>query len=290
MQFSSQKNLQKKKLYLLLFILFFNVASIAISAFYDRGIHWNHRDIVKLSELRYWLWFFTWWSAWTSLLTICWVIYKLFFTKKKSSYKEQFFDLMIAEINFISGVFFCLGGFLLTWKGWGRPPIPFPWLGMVNPAYLWIVHNIFWHVLAPGLCFYYFWKYCQVDKLASKKRLTGMINLINPTAYFFYALIRPEIKMINYTNKLRGNQAYQYPADYPYFFLYWGRGKFSGPVEEKNQNNGWFFWHYWPPWLQKIFWLSIITIITYLTFWLLFYYLIKFKNSKNKRLWKNHLN
>lgn len=281
---SRQHRNSTKKVFLLLTIIFFHAISIIISAYYDRGVHWEHREIVKLNELRYWLWFFTWWSAWASLLTIPWAIYKLYSTKKKSGYKEQLFDLIVAEINLISGVIYCLGGFLITWRGWDRPPINFPFLGQVNPVYIYLVHNLFWHVLAPGLSFYYFWKCCSINKLVKRKKTTLIASLINPTIYLCYVLIRPNIKIINY-NKLGGPESYQYPYNYPYAFFYWSVGERAKKIKQGEENSKQFFWHNWPEWLQRFFWTSVIIILSYSTFLLLGNYLIKAKNSVDKKKW-----
>lgn len=208
----------KKKLssktWLLWIIIFFHVLPVILSAYKDKMSHLDHPS-VKLIELRYWLWFFTWWSAWASFLTVIWTIYKLIYGKKsqpKSSYAEQLIDLIVTETNLISGVVFCVGGFLLTIPQKGT--IPLPWGGEIEKAYVWIFFNIFWHILGPAAVFYYFWKYSRVDKLVRNKKRVLLDNLINPTIYFFYVLARPVI--ISYHDK---GESYQYPPDYPYPFF-----------------------------------------------------------------------
>ena len=110
---SHNQKRSKKKIIILLIIIFSHIFPVLLSAFYDKVTHANHN--VKLTELRYWLWAFTWWSAWASLLTVPWAIYKLFTLKrKKSSFSEQIWDMIVVETNLLSGVIFCCGGFYLT--------------------------------------------------------------------------------------------------------------------------------------------------------------------------------
>jgi len=152
---SHHQKRSKKKFVLLLIIIFSHIFPVLLSAFYDKVTHPNHN--VKLTELKYWLWAFTWWSAWASLLTVPWIIYKLFNLKKKSTYNEQLIDLIITATNLVSGVIFCLGGFFLTLPDSNRhPTIIYPLLGEVKTIYIWLFYNFLWHVLAPGLVFYYF--------------------------------------------------------------------------------------------------------------------------------------
>jgi len=84
------------------------------------------------------LWAFTWWSAWASLLTVPWAIYKLFTLKRKrSSFSEQMWDIIVAETNFLSGVIFCFGGFYLTVHStFKHPEIVYPLLGNVKSIYI----------------------------------------------------------------------------------------------------------------------------------------------------------
>jgi len=276
----------RKKFLILFFIFLFHFVSIIISSLNDRALHDKHFSPIgkiKLSDLKYWFWFFTWYSAWTSLLTIPWVVYKFFslFLKKKSTYIEQLTDLIITQANLISGVIFCCGGFML-----GKPHRPianYPMLGSTKTIYVWLFYNFFWHVLAPGLVFYYFWKYCQINKLLKRKKLTFIGYLFNPSFYIFYVLIRPEIKIINYHNKLKGPQPYNYPSDYPYAPFFWIMGKNCSQIEEKLTNN-WFFWHKWSPWLKFLFWFSSIIILTYAILIFTFNLLIKVKTKQNSQI------
>jgi hypothetical protein len=66
-------------------------------------------------------------------------------------------DIIVAETNFLSGVIFCCGGFYLTLHtAFRNPEIVYPLLGNVKTIYVWLIYNLFWHVLAPGVAFYYF--------------------------------------------------------------------------------------------------------------------------------------
>jgi hypothetical protein len=275
-----------KKSWLLWTIILSHVIPVVITAYKDNFIHSRHTN-VKLTEVRYWLWFFTWWSAWASLISIIWVVHKLFFSQKKDSYKQQLIDLVVAETNIISGLVFCLGGFVLTMHQEGT--IILPILGEIKMMNFWLFYNFFWHVLAPTLVIYYFWKYCQVDKLEKKSKRAFINSLINPAIYFLYVMLRPKVIGYYPNEKLKGPESYQHPADYPYPFFFWLVGELTGGLEKegKMKNNKWFFWHSWSPWLQSLFWFLVIIVVTYLGFLLLFYFLIRFKTNKEVNKKKN---
>jgi len=124
--------------------------------------------------------------------------------------------------------------------------------------------------LAPGLVLYYFRKYCQVDKLVKKKRMSLVTNLFNPTIYLFYVMSRPLIACINYPKA----ESHNYPQDYPYSPFFWIVGKFASR-SEKESNNWLYFWHTWPVWLKSSFWLLLVVIFWYIIYSLLFSFLIK---------------
>jgi hypothetical protein len=271
---STHRKRSKKKFFVLLVIIFSHILPIIVSAFYDQATHANHN--VKLSELNYWWWFFTWWSAWASLLTIPWAIYKLFTLKrKKSSFSEQIWDITVAETNFLSGVIFCCGGFYLTIHStFKNPEITYPLVGNVESIYIWLLYNFFWHVLAPGLAFYYFWKYCQVDKIAKRKSVGSIVNLFNPTIYLLYTMLRP---LIGNFSKPSSALPHHYPPDYPYPPFFWIAGEYASGSEKKLGKSTFLFWSWQPDWLPGLVWLAIIIISCYIIFSLLFHFLIKYK-------------
>lgn len=267
-----------QKTYLLWIIIFSHLLPVIISAYYDKGIQiTKHGRNVNFNEARYWLWFFTWWSAWASLLTILWAFYKLFTQKKESSYSEQLGDAIITETNLISGVIFCGGGFLLTYPSNPQSLISYPLLGQAKTIHIYIFYNLFWHVLAPSLVFYYFWKYSRVDKLKKNLKLSLLTNLINPITYFIYVILRPLVA--SYYPKGGSNKPHTYPRDYPYPFFFWSTGKYASG-KETTSTSKWFFWHHWPKWLQILFWFSTIFLMSYLGFSLLLYFLVKIKTYK----------
>jgi hypothetical protein len=274
-----RKNL-KRKVIILLIIIFSHLLPVIISAFYDRDTHPKYN--VKLDELKYWLWTLTWWSAWTSLLTIPWAIYKLFVLKKKSSkFGEQMWDITVAETNFISGVVFCGGGFFLTLHTiFKTPRITYPLLGSTKTVYVWLLYNFFWHVLAPSLTFYYFWKYGQVDKLSKRKKFGLILNLLNSTTYLLYVMLRPSIS--NFSKPFPSLPRH-YPPDYPYPPFFWIRGEYANGKEQRAGQSRFLFWSWRPSWLTGLIWLIIIIIFCYLIFSFLFHFLVKFKAKKDNK-------
>jgi hypothetical protein len=279
---SSKRSSQKK--YLLWIIIFSHLLSVIVSAYYDRGIQiTKYGNSVSFNEVRYWLWFFTWWSAWASLLTIPWAFYKLFIQKKENSYSEQLGDIIIAETNLISGILFCGGGFLLTYPSHPHTLISYPLLGQVKTIYIYVLYNIFWHILAPSLVFYYFWKYSQIDKLKKNLGLTLKANLVYPLIYFAYVYLRPLVS--SYYPKSGSNKPHTYPRDYPYPFLFWSVGKAASRKEQESSSK-WFFWHSWPKWTQTLFWFSTTLFLSFLGSFLLLRFLLKIKTYKEENLWK----
>ena len=279
-----------KKTILLLSIIIFHTIAVFLAAYHDRTLHSGHASVVKITELKYWLWFFSWWSAWASLITVLWAIYKLVSKNKKSGYWGQLIDVIITVANLVSGIVFFFGGFLLA-KPRTKPDKPtaaYPGLGEIRPIYFWFFYNFFWHLFAPGLVFYYFWKYSQVEKLKEKKKMNLINNFLSPLIYFFYLLLRAGVRIerITYVRKAKKQLPYSYPADYPYPNFYWIKGEYSGEWEKEKKDSKWFFWHQWPKWLQSFFWLSMTVILAYLGFSFFFNYLIKIKNRQKNQLIK----
>jgi len=273
----------KKQITLLLVIIFSHIFPVLLSAFYDKATHTSHN--VKLSEFRYWLWAFTWWSAWASLLTVPWAIYKLFTLKrKKSDFGEQMWDIIVAETNFISGVIFCCGGFYLTiHSAFKTSEIIYPLIGNVKPIYIWLLYNFLWHVLAPGLAFYYFWKYCSVNKLKKWKSLGLTINLFNPIIYLLYTMLRPQISNFS---KPPNVLPHNYPPNYPYPPFFWIMGKFANGTEQKAGQSKFLFWNWHPSPLTGLIWLVITLTFWYIVFSFLFHFLVKIKAKRDNRLAK----
>jgi len=270
----------RKKVIILLVIIFSHILPVVVSAFYDQATHTNHN--VKLSELRYWLWALTWWSTWASFLTVPWAIYKLFFLKRKrSSFSGQMWDIMVAETNLLSGVIFCGGGFYLTFRTTIRKPeIVYPFLGNVKTIYIWLFYNFFWHVLAPGLTFYYFWKYCRVDKLAKKKSFGLTVNLFNFLIYLSYVTLRP---LISNFSKSSSSLPHHYPPNYPYAPFFWIMGKYANNKEQRAGQSKFLFWSWQPSWLSGLIWLAIIVITFCIVFSVLFHFLVKLKSGKIRK-------
>lgn len=275
----SQRSKSSKKKLLLLAIIFSHFLPLIVAAFYDKALH-SSRGL-ELSKLKFWLWFFMWWSAWTSLLTIPWALYKLWRpAHPKSGYWEQLIDLIIVETNLLSGVIFCWGGFFLTKPH--KPTITYPLVGQIVTVKVWYFYNFFWHLLAPGLVLYYFWEYSSVDQLKRQKKLGLIASLLNPTLCLFYNMLRPHVS--NYYSAKKFPQPHAYPSDYPYAPFFWinaqTASKNEAQIKQLGQKSRFYFWHTWPDWLQSLTWLTITVIFWYLVFSGLFWTLIKLKGKK----------
>jgi len=276
----------KKKFFLLLAIIISHLLPIFVSAYFNKGTQEIfHNNVLYLNEARYWVWFFTWWSAWTSLLTIFWAIQHLLIDEKKDSYRRQIWGLIIVESNLVAGLVYCLGGFLLTFPAAKnrQVAIPFPFLGKIKVISAYLVYHFFWHILAPTLVFFYFWNYCQVDRIIKNKKKSLFISLISPVIYHLFVVLRPFV--FNYPRNANNKISHIYPRSYPYPFFYWSIGKVSSNWEKEMMNNLPFFWHRWPIYLQISFWLLAIFVFYYLVTFFLLKFLMKIKKSKSARIW-----
>ena len=121
---------------------------------------------LSLKEVSYWFWILASWSYLTSFLTIIWVIYNLL--NKKNNYFSQIFDLTVANVNVIDTIF--IFGLIIYYLGGGKfqlittPPRGEKWIETY-----WIIYNFIWHVIAPGLVIYYFFKFSQIDLLERER-------------------------------------------------------------------------------------------------------------------------
>jgi len=280
-------SVKKNKYYLLLLsIFFFHLISIVICAFQDIARELEKRPgnyFASKTNVSYWFWFFAWWSAWTSLLTFFWVIYRLI-KNNNNSYWTQFFDLNVLVSNVISGVIFTAGWILNIITG-GKVKLltNIPQEGLaslkktlvsfgafqLSAYHCWIIYNLAWHVIAPCLVIYFFWKFSATDLLKKKIKNTLFISLLNPTIWLFYIFLRP---LVDYQNSYRfKTKPYHYPKDYPFSFFNRCVGK---PTWKRDT--------YKSTWLKQFFWIILVFSITYLIYCLLTYYSIKLKKNSVK--------
>ena len=280
---------KKTKYYLLLISIFFlHLISIIICGFQDvvreRAKH-PHNFFADLKKVSYWLWFFTWWSAWTSLLTFLWVIYRLA-KKNNLTYFGQNFDLTVVIANIISGAVFTLG-WILNIATYGEKnlltnvpreglaslkkiPVNFGFF-QLSAYSCWIVYNIAWHIIAPLLVVWFFWCFSEVNLLEKRLKFTTLFaSLISPFFYSFYVIFRP---IFDYKNSYAlKNFSYEYPKDYPFSFFnrFVGKPFWKG---DKYQNT----------WITQLLWIIMVFVLAYLIFSLLAYGLIIWKRKLTKK-------
>lgn len=271
---------------LLFFIFFFHLFSVIVCGFNDVARHLAKENpnkyFANLKSISYWVWFFTWWSAWTSLITFFWVIYRLW-KKDNNSYWTQFFDLNVMIFNLSSGIIFTAGWILdvitygkvnlltnIPHKGGleSLSKIPIGFLGL-NAKQGWIIYNITWHIIAPLLVFYFFWKFSSTNLLNKKKKTTLSASLFSPTIYLLYVFLRP---VVDYQNSYQfKTKNYDYPKDYPFSFF----NRCVGKPSWRGDN-------YQNTWLKQFFWIILVFGVVYLIFSLSAYCLIKWKNRQQK--------
>ncbi|RHZ36268.1 hypothetical protein [endosymbiont GvMRE of Glomus versiforme] len=274
---------KKFKYYSLLISIFFlHLFSIIVCGFNDVARQLAkpnaNKYFANLKSVSYWAWFFTWWSAWTSLITFFWVVYRLI-KKNNASYWTQFFDLNVVILNLSSGIVFTAGWILNMITGGKRNlltnipkggleslrKIPIGLLGL-NAKQGWIIYNLTWHVLAPCLVIYFFWKFSATNLLKENLKTALFTSLLNPTIYFTYIFLRP---IIDYQNSYHFKaKSYDYPHDYPFSFF----NRCVGKPTWKGDT-------YQSTLLKQIFWIILVLGVIYLAYSLLVYCLIKWKSS-----------
>ena len=281
---------KRSKYYLLLIsIFFFHLISIIICGFQDvareRAKHPGN-FFADLKKFSYWVWFFTWWSAWTSLLTFLWIIYRLVKKNNNPTYFEQNFDLTTTIANIISGIVFTAGWILNIVTGGTKnllTNVPREGLASLKPILVnfklfqlsayscWIIYNLTWHIIAPLLVVYFFWRFSEVNLLEKRLKFTTFFaTLINPVFWFFYVIFRPIFDFKNsYAFK---NFSYDYPKDYPFSFFNRCLGK-TVWREDKYKNT----------WMTQLLWIAMVFILGCLLFSLLTYGLIIWKRPTRKK-------
>lgn len=285
----------KFKYYLLLIsIFFFHLVSIIICSFQDvaRELKKHPGNLfADYKKISYWLWFFSWWSAWASLLTFFWVIYRLV-KKNNSTYFEQSFDLSVVIANIISGVIFTAGWILYIISGKslltnvplvdGKPnlaslkPISVNFgLFQLSAYSCWIIYNIIWHIIAPLLVVYFFYCFSETSLLEKRLKFTTLFtSLINPVFWTLYVVLRPVFDHKNsYAFK---KNSYDYPKDYPFSFFdrMMGKSTWRG---DKYKNT----------WMTRLIWIIMFFISICLIVSLLAYGLIAWKRKLVNKRCKN---
>jgi len=265
-------NFKKKRINYYLIIS--NFFSLILVICYDILLHPKYN--IKINQIKYWMWLISWWSAWTSFLTIFWSIYNLF-KSRQNNYYEELINLIIFESNLLSFLIFFLGGFKITIPRKNRTII-IPFLGTVKAIYFYFFYNFFWHLLSPCLFIWKFIKKDKINKLKNKKTKTILLNLLNPIIYFFYVCVRPHSNL-NQKKIFKNSQPWNFPSDYPYFFFYWCFGKeaFAGQNDKK-----WVFWKNWSKKKTIFFWVTFTHLFSYIVFTLIILLIFKIKTCKKK--------
>lgn len=259
----------KRTLYLLL-----------VAHIYSLILAWLFGGVKLVYPLPYFLHFLTWWCTWNSLLTIAFIFWR---TKNPHSntYFSQIFSLVTMISNIISMVIYGLG--LVIWlttsltTNWGITEKSTKWVpipshgimegGKVNPEQLgkvmhWWLYSPIWHLVAPTIFIYWFFRRQAKNLLKKKLSLTIFSCLIMPAAYFLYCYLR---------TKFSPNEHLDKPfSRWPYDFL-----SSKKMMKALNLGNFRFLWKI----LLAGFWFSLFGLIAYFSLW--------FSRTRNFSLGKN---
>lgn len=270
-----KKKVSRKYYWLLFFITTIHLLSVFMCAWTDKCNHDPNGSFVNFLKLSYWAWFFIWFSAFASLVTILWAVYKLV-SKNKQTYGRQFFDVVITTCNMISGVIYVCGVALYQLNGPKWVHIPEKNEKLVNFGFFrltvsqsWWVYNVFWHIIAPGLVFYFFYKFSKTYLLIIKIKKSLLYSLILPTLFYFYVVFRPFIDKNSY-HFVGKKEVYDYPWDYPFPWFYRCADK---PSHKEDLYKNTF--------ISQTFWIFFLFVFWFFIFGSLSYFLIKWKAKKS---------
>lgn len=204
---------KKNNFRLLTISVFFHLFSCFCAIYFDL-----YKPNYRLSEINYWWYFFCWWSAQASLITIIYFIYRLF-KKSPSNYFDKVFDLIVINANVTSVVLFSIGMLPFCWGG--KPWIAAPGKGeisvfsfVMDKRIFWWFYAIIWHYLAPILAITYFARRkVSLAKTYYERRWLFLYSFIHPFFYIVCVFYRPLIA---------GSAKYKCGKwDYPYIFFKW---------------------------------------------------------------------
>ena len=215
------KRSKKNHLSLLIFAVFLHIFSLICSVYKE-----NYGRFHRCKEINYWFNFLAWWCVQASVVTIIYLIYRLF-KKSKENYFDKVFELIVINANIISIGLFSLSALLhlfsrgkiqaLPWAKKDRLMYVFP-VGEIMANNFWLFYVIIWHYLAPILTITYFVRRkTSLAKTYFERRTLFLYSFIHPLLYTALVFLRPLIP---------GSQNYPYggsenPSQHPYFFFDW---------------------------------------------------------------------
>jgi len=214
---------KKNNFRLLTISVFLHLISCFCASYLDMKTqsHWH------LSEVNYWLNFFSWWSVQASLITVIYFIYRLF-KKSSANYFDKVFDLIVINANVISISIFSVAIAPIFWGG--KPWTATPSKGgpinifffVIDRKIFWWFYALIWHYLTPVLTIIYFVrKKFSLAQTYYKRRELFLYSFLHPFFYLIFVLLRPLVP---------GAEKYPFgKSKYPYFFFNWiGGNKYSG--------------------------------------------------------------
>lgn len=213
--------IEKRPFRLLIFAVFLHLFALFCSVYKE-----NYGRFERCKEINYWLNLCAWWCAQASLVTIIYLIYRLF-KKSPENYFDKVFDLIVINANIISVGFFTLSVLIyygsqekietLPLAKSDRTMYVFP-IGEVMANDFWWFYVVIWHYLAPFLTIIYFARRkISLAKSYFERRTLFLYSFLHPFFYTVFVFLRPSIP---------GAQSFYFgsskdPSPYPYFFFDW---------------------------------------------------------------------
>jgi len=213
---------KKKYFPLLITAVFLHLFALFCSVYKE-----NYQRFYRCWDINYWLSFCSWWCVQASLVTIIYLIYKLFEKSKEEKYFDKVFDLMVINANIISIGIFTISAILYFGSQKKIQTLPLPkndkpihifLIGDIMSNNFWWFYGIIWHYLAPILTIVYFiWRNISLAKTYFERRTLFLYSFLHPLFYCAFVFIRPSIP---------GSENFPFgssknPSKYPYFFFDW---------------------------------------------------------------------
>lgn len=148
---------QKKKIYFLAFIIFFNIFCLICSLLQKNSI--EKLSLVPLSFL--WEFFTINWCVWNSVITLIYSANEIKNEYQKISLsaaeRQKDFGFVVAVSNLVSMLFFSVFYIIKTEMAAGK-------------GWFWWTYSIAWHYLAQPMSLFYFFKFVKLKKTDLTKK------------------------------------------------------------------------------------------------------------------------
>ncbi|KLL02512.1 MAG: hypothetical protein MRERC_1c117 [Mycoplasmataceae bacterium RC_NB112A] len=182
------------------------ILGLFLAQIYCLPLSWLNGGEKVSQPLPYFFNFLTWWCVWNCLLTLGFIFWKAAKKPSEKLYSTQLFSLILMISNLVTFLIFALG--LIIWgttaltTHWGITqkivklvPIPSHTGSklVISKIIHWWAYAPLWHLVAPIIFIYWFFRYVPKNLLKKKLKLTLLFCLFQPVLYFAYCWLRSKL-------------------------------------------------------------------------------------------------